>query len=36
MRGCKDEESQHVTLIILFLKSTEQTCLICIFGVKEL
>ena len=28
MRGRKDEESQHVALIILFVKSVEQTSLI--------
>ena len=36
MLGRKDEESQHVALKILFVKYVEQTCLTCIFGVKEL
>ena len=36
MRGRKDEESRHVALIIIFVKSIEQTCLTCIFGVIEL
>ena len=36
MRGRKDEESQHVTLIILFVKSVKKTFLTCIFVVKEL
>ena len=36
MRGRKDEKSRHVALIIIFVKYVEQTCLTCIFGVKEL
>ena len=37
MRGRKDEESRYLALInIFFIKSVEQTCLTCIFGVKEL
>ena len=36
IRNRKDEESRHVALRILFVKSIEQTCLTCIFGVKEL
>ena len=36
MLGRKDEESRHVALMILFVKSVEKTCLTSIFGVKEL
>ena len=34
--GCSSTESRHMTFIILFVKSVEQTSLTCIFGVKEL